>query len=219
MPRILAIDTTGDYGSLALVKDGGVVEELALHEPDGFGRVLFDEIGALLKRHEWPLATLDCFASASGPGSFTGVRIGLTAAKGLAEAQAKPIAVVSNLQAIAATASTPLRAVVIDARRGEVYAAVYDDTLTAVRPEVVTALPDWLALLPPGVTEVLTPQAAVFGPVIESLGFTATRASRNLAGAIGLLAERMLSAGLALDPAAAEANYVRRTDAELKLGR
>ncbi len=69
---------------------------------------------------------VDCFAAASGPGSFTGVRVGLACVKGLAEALGKPAVAVSNLRAIASFGTAPWRAVVLDARRGEIYGAVYD---------------------------------------------------------------------------------------------
>ena len=72
---------------------------------------------------------MDCFAAASGPGSFTGVRVGLAAVKGLAEAAGKRVVAVSNLRALAFFGSAPLRATVIDARRGEVYAALYNSRL------------------------------------------------------------------------------------------
>lgn len=218
MPRILSIDTTSDYGSLALIEDGRVVEELPLHEPDGFSQILFGQLDTLLKRHDWTLASIACFAAASGPGSFTGVRVGLTAVKGLAEAQAKPVAIVSNLRAIAAASSGEMRAVVIDARRGEVYGAVYDGLLDEVQAETVSPLGEWLNRLPDGVTEVATPNIVEFRAAIEASGRRAAPASRTLAGVIGLLGERMLQSGCALDPAVAEANYIRRSDAELKLG-
>ena len=85
-PRILALDTTGEYGSLALLEDERVLEEVLLHSPEGFGHILFSELEALLSRHNVGFNGIDVFASASGPGSFTGVRVGLTAVKGLAEA-------------------------------------------------------------------------------------------------------------------------------------
>ena len=86
MARILAIDTTADLGSAALIEDDRVVDEVSLRAPDGFSPVIFGAIQELLQRHGWPLESVDCFAGASGPGSFTGVRVCLTAIKGLAEA-------------------------------------------------------------------------------------------------------------------------------------
>ena len=130
--RVLAVDTTGDTGSIALAGEGGVLEEVALHSPDGFAHTLFPAIEQLLARHALSLEALDGFAAASGPGSFTGVRVGLTAVKGLAEASGRKVATVSNLQALASFGKRELRAVVIDARRGEVYGAVYDSALRPV---------------------------------------------------------------------------------------
>jgi tRNA threonylcarbamoyladenosine biosynthesis protein TsaB len=200
---ILAIDTTGELGSIALVDEHRILEEVPLQSPDGFAHVLFDEIDRLLRRHALTLDRIDAFASAAGPGSFTGVRVGLTAAKGLAEASGRKVVAVSNLQALAWFGTKDLRAVVLDARRGEVYGAVYDAQLRAVCGELVMKYPDWLATLPKADLEFITSGYPVSEP--------ATIAPRSLAGAIGTIAIR----GKAEDPAAIDANYVRRSDAEL----
>src|SRR4051812_24387056 len=97
----LALDTTGESGSIALARDGAVLEEVPLYSPEGFGHLLFGEIASLLSRHGVALSAVDVFASASGPGSFTGVRVGLAAIKGLAEATQRKVVAVSNLQALA----------------------------------------------------------------------------------------------------------------------
>ena len=99
MARVLGIDTTSEFGGLALVEDGELRDELPLHSPDGFGHLLFDALRELLTRAGWPLASVDCYAGASGPGSFTGVRVGLTAAKGLADGEGKAGGAVSKLGA------------------------------------------------------------------------------------------------------------------------
>ncbi len=80
----LAVDTTAEFGSIALADHNAVREELLLHAPAGFSNVLFGAIEALLARQRVSLSEIDLFAGASGPGSFTGVRIGLSAIKGLA---------------------------------------------------------------------------------------------------------------------------------------
>ena len=193
---LLAIDTTGEYGSLALAEDGRVLEEVPLHSPDGFGHILFVEIERLLARHHCKITDVLGFAVAAGPGSFTGVRIGLTAAKGLAEATERKVVAISNLQAIAAFGTKPLRAVAFDARRGEIFGAVYDSELRLVSDEVVMKQEDWLQTLPSGVEMV-------------------TGGGRVLAGAIARIAADRFHAGLAQDPAEIDANYVRRSDAEL----
>ena len=152
--RLLAIDTTSEFGSLALflggANDGQVVEEVALHSPDGYAHVMFPEIEALLSRHNLKITDIEGFAAAAGPGSFTGVRVGLTAAKGLAEATGRKVVAVSNLQAIASFGTRALRAPVIDARRGDIFGAVYDADLQLVAPEVVMKSDDWLRALPEG---------------------------------------------------------------------
>lgn len=193
---ILAIDTTGDTGSIALVDGSRIVEEIELASPDGFAHVLFIEIRNLLERHGLKIHDIDGFAVSSGPGSFTGVRVGLTAAKGLAEATGRKVIAISNLQALASFGTRALRATVIDARRGEIYGAVYDAALRPIADEVVMAYDAWRATLPLGDIEI------VEGP-------------RVLAGAIGKIAALRFAEGLAQDPAEIDANYVRRSDAEL----
>jgi tRNA threonylcarbamoyladenosine biosynthesis protein TsaB len=195
--RLLAVDTTSEFGSIALAEGEHVIEEISIHSPEGFGHVLFDEIQRLLSRHGLALKDLDGFAAASGPGSFTGVRVGLTAVKGLAEAHGKQVAAVSNLQALASFGSRPLRAPFIDARRGEIYGAVYDSALQLVQEEVVMPYDAWLATLPAGDPELI-------------------RGDRTpLAGAVARIAARRFELGLSQDPADIDANYVRRSDAEL----
>ncbi len=219
MARILSLDTTGEFGSLALAEDERVVAELPLHSPDGFAHVLFGHLERLLAAHGWRISEIDCFAAAAGPGSFTGVRVGLAAVKGLAEALAKRALGVSNLQAVASFGSAPLRAVVLDARRGEIYGAVYDVQLELVSPEVVNKFQDWLVTLPEDRLQFVSTNPEAFEPALAGTRFAGApvvRAPRALAGAVARIAARRLAAGEAGDPAALDANYVRRTDAELK---
>ena len=142
--EILSLDTTGEFGSIALVKDDRVIEEVPLHSTDGFGHILFGQIDRLLKRRSTALSDIDCFASASGPGSFTGVRVGLAAAKGLAESLGRPVVAVSNLQALAWFGSRDARATILDARRGEIYGAVFDGKLNEIAPETVARFTEWV---------------------------------------------------------------------------
>lgn len=211
---ILSLDTTSEFGSIALVDSGRLVGEIPFHSPDGFGHVLYGQLDLLLKQQDVALDRIDCFAAAAGPGSFTGVRVGLAAIKGLAEALGRPAVAVSNLRAVAYYGSLPLRATVIDARRGEVYAALYDDELQLIGEEVVTNFKSWLAGLPRGGFELISTDMTLFPEVIVSAVPIVT-APRALAGAVGQIASRMLEAGSASDPAALDANYVRRSDAEL----
>ncbi len=192
---ILAIDTTHEVGSLALVEGGQILEEVTLDGGDGYGHLLFEALGALSVQ----MKDVDGFAAASGPGTFTGVRIGLTAVKGLGEALGKPVYGVSNLEALLGFGDG-LVVPFYDARRGDVYARLLDGT------------------------EVVMPLARVrelVGREVEWVSFEAvddmavTLAPRVIAGAVGKLAEKRWLAGERPDPAALDANYVRRTDAEL----
>jgi len=215
-PLVLAIDTTHEFGSLALTRGDAILEQVVLHAPAGFGHVLYGSLAGLLNRHGIAVDAIDCFAAAAGPGSFTGVRVGLACVKGLAEAVGKPAVAVSNLQALACFGSGPLRAVLLDARRGEIYGAVYDDAAQIVMPEVVSKFADWLETLPEGVEFVASDFAV--GEALGGTRFEGARvvtAPRAVAGVIGRLAAASLRAGDAPDAAALDANYVRRSDAEL----
>ena len=213
-PLVLAVDTTRELGSLALLRGDETVEEVSLEAPSGFAHVLYGHLGALLERHGVKLPAIDCFAAASGPGSFTGVRVGLACIKGLAEALGRPAVAVSNLRALATFGTAPLRAAMLDARRGEVYGAVYDDAARVVVPEVVTSLAAWLDGLPEAGLEFVSPAAvALAGTRFESARVVIAPPAQ--AAAIGRLALAEFRCGRASDPAALDANYVRRSDAEL----
>jgi tRNA threonylcarbamoyladenosine biosynthesis protein TsaB len=195
---ILALDTTSEFGSLAVRRDGETISEMALHSAEGFAHLIFPAIEEVLRKGGIRLEEIDCFAAASGPGSFTGVRVGLSAIKGLAAALGKPAVGVSNLRALASFGDSPLRAAIIDARRGEVYAAVYDSALRIVVPEIVMPLAAWLE---------------EFGkPEYERV--SQENEAGKLAAAVAYCAEVDGPSGWQ-DPAALDANYVRRSDAEL----
>jgi tRNA threonylcarbamoyladenosine biosynthesis protein TsaB len=141
----------------------------------------------------------------------------LACVKGLAEAMGRPAVAVSNLEAVARFGTARLRGAVLDARRGEVYGAVYDDAGKLVTPEVVAKLAPWLESLPAGVEEFLWNDLPL---VLEGTRFAGARivtAPRALAAAIAHIAGERLARGEAGDAAALDANYVRRTDAELAL--
>jgi tRNA threonylcarbamoyladenosine biosynthesis protein TsaB len=214
----LAVDTTADFGSIALVDENGVREEVLLHAPQGFSHVLFGAVEALLGRQRIGLEEIELFAGASGPGSFTGVRVGLSAIKGLAEVCGKRVVAVSNLRALAEFGESDARAVVIDARRGEVYAAHYDGAGNQIVPEMVVPFQKFLTLLPEREIEWISQDFTAFLPELTGTRFErdpVVEAPRAIAGAIAKLAIRRAAEGLARDPAAIEANYVRRSDAEL----
>ncbi len=211
---ILSIDTTSEFASIALTEGERTIDEILLRSPDGFGHILFGHLEQLLSRCGVTVQQIDCFAAASGPGSFTGVRVGLTAVKGLAEATGKRVVAVSNLRAMAFFGTSPLRATVLDARRGEVYGALYDDRLEAVAPETVMKFPAWLETLPAAGYEFISNDFSPFQSHVDP-GIPVVTAPRGMAHAIGRIAWMEVQAGRAQDAAQIDANYVRRSDAEL----
>ena len=211
---ILSIDTTSEFGSIALTERGRVIEEVPLHSSDGFAHVLYGYLEQLFARHGVNLHQIECFAASSGPGSFTGVRVGLAAVKGLAEATGRKVVAVSNLRAVAFFGSAALRATVLDARRGEVYGGLYDVKLQPVSPEVVAKFSEWLRTLPTSGFEMISPDFSSFRELIDP-SIPLVTAPRTLAAAIGSIAWADFDAGRSRDPVEIDANYVRRSDAEL----
>ena len=204
---ILAIDISNEFGSLALADGLQLLEEVPLHSSDGFSHLLFGEMSQLLKRHDVAMRDIACFAAAAGPGTFTGIRMGLTTAMGLAEACKAKVVAVSNLQALAWFGVTASRAPVIDARRGDVYGGFYNSALETSRDEIVATVDQWLAMVPAD-AEVITN-----GKPIDPQGRMLTHAPRELARAVASIAAGQYAKGLAQDPGEVDANYVRRSDA------
>ncbi len=125
----LALDTSGTFCVLALAEDNGSVRAASLFQSKrSLSRRLLGEIDGLLSRNGLTLVEMTAFAVGLGPGSFTGVRVGVTTAKTLAQVLEKPLVGVGTLDAYAAALSGLGGAAlpVLPSRRGEVYAAVYE---------------------------------------------------------------------------------------------
>src|SRR6202051_4651663 len=131
---ILAVDTSTRTGSAALLRDCEILAEVSGYEEPPYSTRLFRDIAVLQDRTSFRVDQVDLFAVAAGPGSFTGLRVGLTAVKAWAEVHQRPIAAISGLEAIAAESlngedpvASDVRfiAAFLDARRGQVFGAVY----------------------------------------------------------------------------------------------
>jgi len=126
----LALDTSGTFCVLALTDDDGSVRAVSLFESKrSLSRRLLGEVDGLLTRNSLTLADMTAFAVGLGPGSFTGVRVGVTTAKTLAQVLEKPLVGVGTLDAYAEALSGLSGVVlpVLPSRRGEVYAAGYEN--------------------------------------------------------------------------------------------
>ena len=125
--KILGIDTSTSCGSIGLIDDDSVIAEVLLDVAITHSERLLNSIDHALKQGGYSIEELDGWAISLGPGSFTGLRIGVSTIKGLALGTQKPVAGIPTLDALASNISpTPyLICPILDARKGEVYAAFY----------------------------------------------------------------------------------------------
>ena len=125
--KVLGIDTSTSCGSVGLVDDGKLISEYILDVPVTHSERLLGAIEFVLGEARCAIRDLDGWAISLGPGSFTGLRIGVSTVKGLAFATGKPVAGISSLEVLASQVSpTPyLICPVLDARKREVYASFY----------------------------------------------------------------------------------------------
>jgi len=220
---VLALDTTTRIGSCALARDSVVIHETGSDPNRSHAEHLPGDLHTLLTSAQVSLDVVDVFAVAVGPGSFTGLRVGIATMQGLAFAMNRPLVGVSGLQALALIAAraepdTPA-ATWVDAWRGEIYAAVYEHG-TEIEPAAVEHPSTVLERLRGrGRVVFIGDGAATFDARIrESLGAQAVFADPMtplLAGAVAQLAHASALAGHRPSAAAIRPLYVRRTDAEL----
>ncbi len=125
--KVLGIDTSTSCGSIGLLIDDRVISEYLLDIPVTHSERLLGAIEHLLREARCPMEELDGWTLSLGPGSFTGLRIGVSTVKGLSYATQRPVAGVSSLDVLASQISpTPyLICPILDARKGEVYTAFY----------------------------------------------------------------------------------------------
>ena len=222
---VLALDTTTSSASCALARDGRVVCEQVNDAPNAHAEHLPGDLMLLLDRAGVELSAIDAFAIATGPGSFTGLRIGIATMQGLAFAERKPLIGVSGFAALARIAApTPAGyglATWVDAWRGEVFAALYEDGREVQEP-VVSRPERLLESLRGRPTLFIGDGALVHGETIrrmmgESARFADPQAPA-LAGTMAVLAGAEASAG-EHPPHAIRPLYIRRTDAELALAK
>ena len=231
---ILALDTSSPSGSLAVLRGEKVVGVVSTATGEVYSSRMFRELEFLLGELSLRMDDFELFAVAAGPGSFTGLRVGLAAVKGWAEVYRKPIAAVSALEAVAAQAhsSAGLIVPVLDARRGQVYFGLYrratggagEIRLVLYGEEYVMTPVEFFEALRERARgaefAIVTPQPELFSGVasrdeIAVLRGAVEPASSVLAPFIGQLGFQQARRGVLADPLTLDANYVRRTDAEL----
>jgi tRNA threonylcarbamoyladenosine biosynthesis protein TsaB len=219
---ILAIDTSGRQGSVALMRaQGDELVPLGLADISGgqYSELLLSTIAGLLARHGLQRSSIGLIAVASGPGSFTGLRIAIATVKGLAEAFAVPVVAVSVLEAIAAASGATGKVIAaIDAQRSEVFWGEYDleSASATMLSEALASFSDFASRIastqvPP---KLFTPDAALAARLHQANVEAAILATPT-AEAFARIAYRKFLAGIRADVATLDANYLRRSDAEI----
>ena len=220
---LLSADTSGRQGSIALARGEAAgtcqVIEVAPLAGGTFSAQLVPHIAALLSRHGFTRTDIGAFAVASGPGSFTGLRVGLAAIKGLAEILLKPIATVSLLEAVAVGAGMPGKILaILDAGRSEVYAGEYEVTgeSAQVVSERLVKREDLFAQIQqsPAHSSLATSDKSL-AEAARSAGLSVSLVEPVDAGTIARLGWRKIQQGQTVSPETLGANYIRRTDAEI----
>lgn len=224
--KVLGIDTSTASGSIGLIHDERVVSEYILNLSVTHSERLLDAIDLVLRKARYVLEDLDGFAISLGPGSFTGVRIGVSTVKGLAFATQKRVAGVSTLDVLASQISpTPyLICPMIDARKGEVYTAFY----RYVEENLLKRQSEYRAIAPEDLVKKIEERTIFVGDGVKTYGDDLRKSLPSLAifpsvplhiphgSGVARLGLELLQKGDFLDLATFAPLYVRPSEAEMK---
>jgi len=229
--NILAIDTSDARGSVAVRTNGQSAQVLQHQSTEDYSSWLLPAVDILLRNVGTSLADTSVLAVSTGPGSFTGLRVGLTAVKAWAEVYGSSVVGISRLEAMASRiAIDGLIASCYDAQRGHVFGGIYEragSSLTPLEKEMVTSPAEFWALVnsvanaksTQSVSWIsLDPALITALPAWESrqdVGDTMLRCHGDIARSILELGAQRAAAKSFTDPLLLDANYVRRSDAEI----
>lgn len=217
---ILSIDTSGREGSLALLRgraESAEVLELVPLAGRQYSAELIPQIAAALERQNISKQDVEAYSVVTGPGSFTGLRVGIATVKGLAEIFGRPIAAVSMLEAIALTTMQPGKVIAaIDAGRQEVYVGEYEVSAAGARcaGEMLLSLDEFDKLLDANPSaQLITPELQI----AEAARFhtQVKQVERPQADEIARIGLTKIAKNDTVAPEVLEANYIRRSDAEI----
>jgi len=227
---ILAMDTATPCSSVSLTsgtrKNGKVLASLSLAGNVTHSRRLLTAIDLLMEKAEVDWIDIEGIGVSLGPGSFTGLRIGMATAKGLAVAAAKPLLGISTLDGLASKCITSkLICAVLDARKKEVYTAFYRCDAEGISErisELAVISPDKLAATIYEPVVMIGDGVSVYDDLFRSLlkekiTFAPAQLHEPVSTSLGMIAREMLERGEELDIAEAVPIYVRSSDAELNL--
>ncbi len=218
---LLATDTSGKDGRIALVRGNadGTCQLLESSSLDGgaFSAQLVPQIAELLSKHGFGKNDIGGFVLVSGPGSFTGLRVGLAAVKALAEILGKPIAAVSLLEATALASGEKGKVTsVLDAGRQQVYVGEYQISRCVASRinESLATRNEFLDLFREA--NIVTPSSEI-AAVVRGAGISVRLIPAPDLGLVADLGWNKILAGETVAPENLEANYISRTHAEVLL--
>lgn len=225
--RILAVDTATPTGGIALLRGGTLVAEVQLTSKETHAKRLMSAIDSTLRMAGIGLAECDGLAVTTGPGSFTGLRIGISAVKGLGFAAGKPVTGVSTLDVLAHQFPwfPDLICPMLDARKEEVYTAIYKCHRNADWQKVVSDCAvnpkQWLSQIEDPCLFVGNGAVMYRNMIEETLGprarFVPPHLNTLRASVVAYIGMKQLERGEIVDVALLAPNYIRKSDAEMKL--
>jgi tRNA threonylcarbamoyladenosine biosynthesis protein TsaB len=226
--RVLAVDTAGPSCSVAVTEADRLLVEINSGMAQTHSRHLMPMVDTALEMAGLALSDLDLFAASKGPGSFTGLRIGMSCVKGMALATGKPAVGISSLEALARQAAIPgwLVCPMLDARRAEVYYSLFESQnkgLACIGNETAAAVDRVLDTVNEQCLFVGSGALAYRGQIEERLGniaaFPPTDQHTIRGAALARMALKCFETGDASSAAELTPVYLRKSDAELHIGR
>jgi tRNA threonylcarbamoyladenosine biosynthesis protein TsaB len=218
---ILGLDTSGKSGGVTLAEGDHSRFHVVASSPIAggtFSAQLVPTVAALLSTNGYTAHDPEGFAAASGPGSFTGLRVGLSAVKGMAEILQRPIATVSVLEALTFGGGRSGKvAAALDAGRSEIFYGLYvvnDGSATALYEKLLSQVEFHERMREDGLELLLTSDAPV-ADLASAAGANTEVVERPGSEMIARIGLRKLLAGQTVSIEALDANYLRRSDAEI----
>ncbi|MBI3814503.1 MAG: tRNA (adenosine(37)-N6)-threonylcarbamoyltransferase complex dimerization subunit type 1 TsaB [Nitrospinae bacterium] len=238
---VLGIDTSTNYGSVAITDKYNLLSESSIPSSNSYSKSLIGTIDELLKKCRIGIGDIDGYAVSIGPGSFTGLRIGLSTCKGFHLASGRPIIPVDTLDAMVESIlnnlnshdplmwvprilNSQLLCPVLDARKGEIYTALYK-----YEDGKAEKIADEMAVTPEKHCQGIDRPAVFFGDGLRTYGdFIKSRLKglaffyddmpKTIASSIAFMGAKKLERGDVADSGALKPKYIRRSEAEIKFG-
>lgn len=227
--RVLGIDTSTNYGSVAIAEKERLLCELPIPLTESYSKGLLNTIDNILEVSKISACDIDGYAISIGPGSFTGLRIGLSTCKGFNLAMERPIIPVETLDAMVDSISLDFQSSIlllcpiIDAKRGEVYTSFY-----RYEGGYIKKVTDDMVISPENLCKKITELTIFFGDGVKpyrdiikdrlgELAYFYTGVPKNsIAASIALMGIKKIERGDVVDSMTLKPKYIRRSEAEIK---